>query len=265
MKMLLVQIRQDAMAEHEYAAILEKMQMPAEQLVPWNIFESLTPPAAIATFDAMIIGGSGAYCVSEWTIPKELEAIESAIREVRSLALPILGICFGHQLLAHALGGVVTMDRARQETGTYEISCSDEAADDEIFSHLPKTFLAQEGHKDHVTVLPPGAIHLASSPSSENQAFVMPGERIYGVQFHPELSRADVATRLEYYRQEYARHHVVDTSDAGASGKGRDDFSDILTHTKETPDAEGVLRRFCSMVCSVHLYDSGIATSVANV
>ena len=253
------------MAEHEYRAILEKMQIPAEQLVPWNIFESLTPPAAIRTFDALIIGGSGAYCVSEWTIPKELEAIEGAIYEARSLALPILGICFGHQLLAHALGGVVEMDRARQETGTYEISCTDAAMNDEIFSHLPKTFLAQEGHKDHVTALPPGAIRLASTPSSANQAFVMPGERMYGVQFHPELSKADVATRLEYYRREYAQHHGADTSDAGATGKGRDDFADILERTKETPEAEEVLKRFCTMVCSMHLYDSGIETGATNV
>ena len=220
MRILLVQVRQDAMAEHEYHAILGKTQIPAEQLAAWNIFASLVPPASLDEFDGMIVGGSGAYCVSEWTIPKELEAIENAIREMRSLQKPILGICFGHQLLAHALGGVVEMDRTRQETGTYEISCADAAASDEIFSRLPQSFLAQEGHKDHVTMLPPGAIRLASTPSSPNQAFVMPGERIYGVQFHPELAKADVATRLDYYRKEYARHHAADTSDAGATGKG---------------------------------------------
>jgi len=248
MKILLVQIRQDAIAEHEYAAILEKMQIPAEQLVSWNVFTSLTPPAEIATFTAVIIGGSGAYCVSEWTIPNELEAIERVIHEARSLSLPMIGICFGHQLLAHALGGVVTMDRTRQETGTYEISCTDAAADDEIFSQLPKSFLAQEGHKDHVTTLPPDAIHLAFTPLSTNQAFVMPGERIYGVQFHPELAKADVRTRLEYYRQEYARHQGKDSSDAGMAGTGLDDFADILDKTYDTPDAARMLRAFAECV-----------------
>ncbi len=244
MKILLVQIRKDAMAEHEYLAILEKAQISREHLIAWNIFESLVPPAPMHEFDGMILGGSGAYCVSEWTIPHELEAIECAIHEMRSLHKPILGICFGHQLLAHALGGIVEMDRARQETGTYEIFCTDAAADDEIFSQLPATFLAQEGHKDHVMTLPPGAVRLAATPTSENQAFVMPGEHIYGVQFHPELSKHDVATRLEYYRNEYARHHVIETSDAGSAGAGRDDFSDIVERTQETPDAPRVIFEF---------------------
>lgn len=244
MRILLVQIRQDAMAEHEYDAVLDKAQIPRDQLMVWNIFSSLVPPTPLQTFDGMIIGGSGAYCVSEWTIPKELEAIERAIHEMRALHKPILGICFGHQLLAHALGGVVEMDRARQETGTYEILCTEDAASDDIFSRLPQVFLAQEGHKDHVTTLPPGAVRLATTPTSVNQAFVMPGEYIYGVQFHPELSKHDVATRLAYYRNEYARHHVVEASDAGSTGAGRDDFSDIVERTQETPDAPTVILEF---------------------
>lgn len=231
------------MAEHEYDAVLEKAQIPREQLVVWNIFSSLVPPAPLQTFDEMIVGGSGAYCVSEWPIPEELEAIEHAIHEMRTLRKPILGICFGHQLLAHALGGVVEMDRARQETGTYEILCTEAAGSDDIFSQLPQAFLAQEGHKDHIVALPPGAVCLATTPTSVNQAFVMPGEHIYGVQFHPELSKHDVATRLAYYRNEYARHHIADSSDAGSSG-GRDDFSDIIARTQETPDAPKVILEF---------------------
>jgi GMP synthase (glutamine-hydrolysing) len=248
MKILLVQIRQDAMREHEYEAIREKMALEQPALVSWNIFASLVPPEPLAEFDAMIIGGSGGYCVSEWTIPQELEAIERAIHEMRALKKPILGICFGHQLLAHALGGRVEMDRERQETGTFEIACTGAAAADPLFAAVPKTFLAQEGHKDHVTQLPPGAVLLATTPTSTNQAFVMPGERMYGVQFHPELSKADVGTRLAYYREEYARQHVMsEVSDAGADGR-TDDFADILSRTQETPDAERLLKRFLERI-----------------
>jgi GMP synthase (glutamine-hydrolysing) len=248
MQILLVQIRQDAMREHEYEAIREKMALEQSEFISWDIFSSLVPPEMLSSFDAMIIGGSGGYCVSEWTIPRELEAIERAIHEMRALKRPILGICFGHQLLAHALGGTVEMDKDRQETGTFDIACTDAAATDPLFASLPKTFLAQEGHKDHVTQLPPGAVLLATTPTSINQAFVMPGERIYGVQFHPELSKADVGTRLAYYREEYARQHLmIGVSDVGVNGKG-DDFADILSRTQETPDAERLLKRFVKII-----------------
>lgn len=250
MNILLVQIRQDAMREHEYEAIRSKVNLDTSELQPWDIFSSLTPLKPLETFDAMIIGGSGGYCVSEWTIPQELEAIERAIHEMRALKRPVLGMCFGHQLLAHTLGGVVVMDRTKQETGTYEIVCTDAAAQDPLFAGIPEIFLAQEGHKDHVTALPQGAVRLAYTELSPNQAFVMPGEHIYGVQFHPELSRADVGTRLAYYREEYARHHLAaSVSDAGADGVG-DDFSDILARTKDTPDAGRVLRNFMNIVAN---------------
>ncbi|MFA6018368.1 MAG: type 1 glutamine amidotransferase [Patescibacteria group bacterium] len=248
MQILLIQVRTHAMREHEYRAIKEKMALDAFELIAWDVFSSSVPSLPISEFDAVIIGGSGEFYVSDWSIPEQLDSIVSVIKEARKLRKPIFGICFGHQLLAHALGGEVRKDVAKQETGTFEITCTEAASVDEIFSLMPKEFLAQEGHKDHVVRLPSGAIHLARTTRSEYQAFVMPGERIYGVQFHPELSKKDILTRLAYYKEQYSSHDSIrEISDAGASGNIKD-ASNVAIQTKETPEAEKILMRFKDLV-----------------
>ena len=248
MRILLVQVRRDAMREHEYTAIKEKMGLDESELIAWDVFHSFISPLPISEFDAVIIGGSGEFYVSDWSIPEQLNAIVFVIHEAQKLRKPILGICFGHQLLARAFGGEVVKDAARQEIGTFEIECTDAASMDEIFASMPNRFLAQEGHKDHVVRLPDGAVHLARTMLSEHQAFVMPGEKMYGVQFHPELSKEDVLTRLEYYKREYSSQDSIrGMSDAGVFGDVNDSSNGVM-QTKETPEAEKILMRFKEMV-----------------
>lgn len=242
-KVLLVQVRKDAMKEHEYRCVLEKLGIPSKDLVAWDIFEKFLEPHDLEEYDAVIFGGSGAYCVSEKEIPEEIACLERCIVAARERKIPMLGICFGHHLIAEALGGTVVQDRDRQEVGTFALGRMSAAAHDPLFSLLPATFLAQEGHKDHVVVLPPGAVHLALTPQSRFQAFTFPGEPIYGVQFHPELDREDVFSRVEYYRSLYVASSFDDgTTDAGAGG--RSSFEEIIQRTEETPDMASFLRLF---------------------
>lgn len=244
LKILLVQIRKDAMKEHEQQCVVDKSGLRSEQIVSFDIFERLMSPADLDGFDALIIGGSGAFCVSERQIVAENESIEEVIREARKRGLPTLGICYGHHLIAEAFGAVVKQDRARQETGTFSVTKTLAAEHDPIFQQLPSSFRAQQGHKDHVMALPSGAVSLATSEQSPYQAFVFPGEPIYSVQFHPELGREDVLTRLTFYHDQYLKKMLTTgVSDAGASGKA-DEFNAIAEKTTETPDAERVIRLF---------------------
>ncbi len=243
MKILLVQIRKDVMKAHEEDCVREKMGLTRDELMSFDIFERLIQPADLDGFDALIVGGSGGYCVSERTISNEINAIEETMREARARKMPILGICFGHHLAAEAFGGEVKQDRDRQEVGTYEVERLSASDVDPIFSHLPRTFLAQEGHKDHVTRLPPGAVHLAKTAMSPLQAFTFPGEPIYSMQLHPELAKADVFVRLEHYRDLYLKS-LLDTATTDAGVSGKNEFDEVMDRTFDTPEAEKILKLF---------------------
>jgi GMP synthase (glutamine-hydrolysing) len=99
----------------------------------------------------------------------------------------MLGICFGHQIVAQALGGEVARNPRGREIGTMRLS---RVADDALFSGLPRTFDVHGTHSDVVARLPPGAEILATTPLDFIAAFRV-GDRVRGVQFHPEFD-ADV-------------------------------------------------------------------------
>jgi GMP synthase (glutamine-hydrolysing) len=103
---------------------------------------------------------------------------------------PVLGICYGHQLLAHGLGGRVGPNPRGREIGTIEVALSGAARGDPLFEQLPERLRVQATHVEAVLELPVGARLLGSSHADPHQAFAV-GERAWGVQFHPEFD-ADV-------------------------------------------------------------------------
>ncbi|WP_205860531.1 type 1 glutamine amidotransferase [Phycicoccus sp. HDW14] len=101
--------------------------------------------------------------------------------------VPLLGLCLGGQLLAHVRGGTVVASSGRPEHGSVPIHRLPASDDDPLLGALPTTFPAVEHHRDEVTVLPPGAVHLATSATCPHQAFRV-GECAWGLQFHPEAA-----------------------------------------------------------------------------
>jgi GMP synthase (glutamine-hydrolysing) len=99
-----------------------------------------------------------------------------------SLGVPTLGICYGMQLMARDLGGAV------ERTGVSEFGKTElDAAESELFHHLPPEQTVWMSHRDSVTAAPVGAEVTASSPSTPIAAFEDRDRRLYGVQFHPEV------------------------------------------------------------------------------
>ena len=98
------------------------------------------------------------------------------------VGIPTLGICYGMQLMARDLGGVV------ERTGASEFGKAElEAGESELFRDLPTDQTVWMSHRDSVTAAPTGAFVTASSPSTPIAAFEDRERRLYGVQFHPEV------------------------------------------------------------------------------
>lgn len=143
-------------------------------------------PADLDDVDGLIVlGGSmGAGDDAEYPYLAEIRRLlaEAVAREV-----PTLGICLGAQLLAAATGGRVTRSPDGPEYGALLIAKRASAVTDPLFGPMPITPDVVQWHVDAIVDLPPGAVHLASSPSIDNQAFRL-GRLAWGIQFHIEAT-----------------------------------------------------------------------------
>lgn len=128
---------------------------------------------------AVIVTGS-ALSVTE-ALPWK-DAVSGRLRELVRSEVPVLGICFGHQLLAHALGGRVGTNPNGREMGSTRMTL---LGNDELLG-AGGSFSVNNTHVDSVLELPPGARVLGRT-ALEPHAAVRFGPSAWGVQFHPEI------------------------------------------------------------------------------
>ena len=142
--------------------------------------------------DGFIITGSSSSVTERapWML-----RLEELVRGIVAARRPLLGVCFGHQIIAQALGGEVARNPRGREIGTMRLS---RVADDAMFTGLPRTFDVHGTHSDVVTRPPPGAEVLATTPLDPVAAFRV-GDRVRAVQFHPEFD-ADIMRGYLYVR-----------------------------------------------------------------
>ena len=192
--------------------------------LPFEVFdirvEAPPDPRAAAAF---IITGSAANVPSRepWML-----SAEAWLRGVVRAGTPTLGICFGHQILAQALGGDVQKNPRGREIGTVRI---ERIADDPLFDGLPAAFEANATHIDTVAVLPPGATPLARSSLDDHQAIRFT-EACYGVQFHPDIDADVMRAYLE------ARREILSTE--------RFVVDALLAEVTNAPHGRQILRNF---------------------
>ncbi len=132
----------------------------------------------------VIITGSPAMVTAcePWSL-----RVETWITHLIDQDIPILGICYGHQLLAQALGGKVGFHPLGREIGTVPIELTEHSRNDPLFSLTPTQFYANVTHAQSVVKLPPNSVLLGKNDYEPIQAFRYQ-DNVWGVQFHPEFT-----------------------------------------------------------------------------
>jgi GMP synthase (glutamine-hydrolysing) len=142
-------------------------------------------------YDGAVVSGSGAsvYWDEEW-----IHALNDWLAAAHERGMPVLGVCYGHQALAYALGGDVVSMETLSDRGDYEIGYRTvrRTGADPVLDGLDEEFLVFTTHGDTVTELPDGAEPLAENDYGLHAFRV---GRAVGVQFHPEYD-VESATRV---------------------------------------------------------------------
>lgn len=157
------------------------------------------------------------------------------LASVVAARVPVLGICYGHQLLAHALGGEVARHPAGLEIGTVAVQRLAGAEGDALLGHLPTSFGAQVVHEQTVRRLPPGAVALAANAHEPHHAFRV-GPCAWGVQFHPEFSDAVMRDYVACF--------------APALQRAGMDVAALEQGVQATPESASLLARFAQLAAA---------------
>lgn len=173
--------------------------------------QGMTLPASSDVAGAIVTGSHSMVTDREPWSENTAEWLRGAV----AAELPVLGICYGHQLLAHALGGEVDYHPGGIELGTVDIHLTPTAQEDRLFSGLPMRFKGQAAHRQSVRRLPDGAEHLAGNGFEPHHAFRF-GRNAWGVQFHPEFSAQATAAYVQANTDLTARPPVADAPEAAS-------------------------------------------------
>lgn len=216
--------------EHWLQRGLSGFSLPVQVIdVPAQTDLSAALPT-LAQSAGLIVTGSHAMVTDKlpWSV-----FLEEWIPGVVRAQVPFLGVCYGHQLLAEAMGGKVHYHPRGREIGTVPVQITPHAEADELFSGLPEQFSAQATHAQSVKTLPPDAVHLAGNDYEMHHAFRV-GSCAWGVQFHPEYCTDIMSTYITMQAERLA-----------AAGQ---DVGALLAQVQDTPVAASLLQRFARLV-----------------
>ena len=170
---------------HWFSALCEPFEA---EFHAWDAQTESQPPEG--DWDAILLTGSASSVHEE--APWSVNAGRWAAAQVRR-GKPVLGICYGHQLLAHSLGGRSGPNPKGLDYGVQRVRAQQS---DLLFTGIEKEFEVIQVHGDVVLELPPDAHALASSDLTENEVIAF-SPRARGVQFHPEFDAQTVRTVLD--------------------------------------------------------------------
>jgi GMP synthase-like glutamine amidotransferase len=190
------------------------------RLDEWSLASGEPLPLPLDAYGAVIVFGGAMHADQDEHHPW-LREENFFLQRLLGLGTPTLGICLGVQLLAKAAHAWVA-PAAAPEIGWYEVEMTEAGRDDLLLGRLPERFAAFEWHS-YTYGVPAGADELARSEGC-TQAFRL-GERVWGVQFHPEvkleqleqwIAEKDVAIDRDALREE-TRARIEDWNDLGRS------------------------------------------------
>ena len=164
---------------------------------------------------AIILSGSN-YSVADAGAPQ----FPAKILEKK---VPILGICYGLHLIADYFGGQLMNHRDNKEYGPAEIHILVKEEQDPLFKGITPSFqTVWASHGDSVKVLPKGFERLASAANDTIEAMSNPSEKIWGIQFHPEVTQTECGKQL-------LSNFVFDIADCGKDWEPSDIIGQIST------------------------------------
>lgn len=235
LRILLLQIRdQPRVRQEEHASFIAYSGLQASQLDVLNVFDTPHFDAGVLEdYDALMVGGASEASVLQ---PETYPFVDPGIRLLQhcmDVNLPVFASCFGFQLAVLALGGRIILDKADFEMGTLPIRTTGLAADDPLFHDVPDGFRAVSVHKERATELPDSCTLLAYTEACPH-AFRVSGKPFWAFQFHPELDRATLVERLTIFKSQYT--------------EGDDHLENVLSSTVETPDSNGLVKKFVDRV-----------------
>ena len=150
--------------------------------------------------------------------------------EIFELGIPVLGICYGMQLMAHQLKGSVQRGEKR-EFGPASIRVT---SPDLLFRGMPRSLNVWMSHGDQVKKLPKGFKSLAQTPTCPNAAMADPKRRLFGLQFHPEVVHTPQGTYI-------LRHFIFDACGCKADWRMSKFIEESVAHIRRTVGSGHVL------------------------
>lgn len=174
----------------------------------------------------IVVSGSSSSVTERapWMLRLE-EWLRGAVRD----EAPLLGVCFGHQILAQALGGEVRKNPRGRRIGTLRVRIADDGKNDPLLHGVPAELDVNVSHQDHVAVEPPNVRRLVTADHDALHAFSA-GPRASGVQFHPEFD-GEIVRGYITQRREILENEGLD-ADA------------LLAKAIDAPCAQSILRNF---------------------
>lgn len=188
----------------------------------WDVHDvehGIFPTGNLADYDGFVITGGRASASDDddW-----MARLLDTVREVHARQIPLLGICMGHQVVALALGGEVGVNPNGWEMGLTSIDLTPEGRRHPWFREAPRPFQILETHRDIITRLPPGAVHLAGSGKTEYEIFQL-GPSTLCLQGHPEMDHEE-AREIIRRREKHLSPEVVSRGLASLSGPADREF-----------------------------------------
>jgi GMP synthase (glutamine-hydrolysing) len=162
------------------------------RLEEWSLAWNTAVPRPLDAYSAVLVFGGAMHADQDGHHPW-LREENMFLQRLLDLRTPVLGICLGAQLLAKAAHASVH-SATEFEIGWYPVELTEAAADDPLLGRLPQRFDAFQWHY-YTYGVPAGAVELAQS-SVCTQAFRL-GENAWGVQFHPEVTLAQVQSWVD--------------------------------------------------------------------
>jgi GMP synthase (glutamine-hydrolysing) len=167
--------------------------------------------------------------------------------DLLELGVPVLGICYGHQLLAEMAGGVVS-NTGNAEFGKTALEVTSSSV---LFRDLPSSQDVWMSHRDEVTEAPPGFTQVASTGGAAVAAMESPESRMYGVQFHPEVIHTPRGPEI-------LKHFLYEVCEASPTWTSH---SIIETQVERIRDQLGNRRVICGLSGGV---DSAVAAAIVH-